>query len=134
MAPNPMKMNTKQSANSSTTSIAASAAASSQEILVRETLRISANLASAPLLQTPSSLTMICCEEIDGRRWKYVAETDASGHFKKNSFRPLSLQSPQAPLDVSSFLFSLSLSHKPSFLDSFYSFFHHHDAGTSRFR
>ncbi|WVZ10544.1 hypothetical protein V8G54_015074 [Vigna mungo] len=99
MAPNPMKMNTKQSANSSTTSIAASAAASSQEILVRETLRISANLASAPLLQTPSSLTMICCEEIDGRRWKYVAETDASGHFKKNSFRPLSLQSPQAPLD-----------------------------------
>ncbi|BAT77254.1 Protein root UVB sensitive 6 [Vigna angularis] len=99
MAPNPMKMNTKQSANSSTSTIAASAAASSQEILVRETLRISANLASAPLLQTPSSLTMICCEEIDGRRWKYVAETDASGHFKKNSFRPLSLQSPQAPLD-----------------------------------
>ncbi|TKY53856.1 root UVB sensitive 6 [Spatholobus suberectus] len=95
MAPNPMNM--KQSANS-TSSIAA---ASSQEILVRETLRISANLASTPLLEAAPSLRMICCEEIDGRRWKYVAETDACGQFKKNSFRPLSLQTPQpqAPLD-----------------------------------
>ncbi|KAJ1400406.1 Root UVB sensitive family [Sesbania bispinosa] len=103
MAPNPMNMNmnlnVKKQSPSTTTSIAAS---SSQEILVRETLRISANLASSPLLETPplqSSSTLICCEEIDGRRWKYVAETDASGRFKKNSFRPLSLQTPQAPLD-----------------------------------
>ncbi|KAJ1427079.1 Root UVB sensitive family [Sesbania bispinosa] len=94
-----MNLNVKKQSPSTTTSIAAS---SSQEILVRETLRISANLASSPLLETPplqSSSTLICCEEIDGRRWKYVAETDASGRFKKNSFRPLSLQTPQAPLD-----------------------------------
>ncbi|RDX84695.1 Protein root UVB sensitive 6, partial [Mucuna pruriens] len=96
MAPNPMKMNMKQSANSTSSSIAA---ASSQEILVRETLRISANLASTPLLEKEPSLRTICCEEIDGRRWKYVAETDASGLFKKNSFRPLCLHTPQAPLD-----------------------------------
>ncbi|KAL9325513.1 hypothetical protein ACSQ67_006158 [Phaseolus vulgaris] len=110
MPPNPMKINTKQSADSTTIAAAAAAAASSQDILVRETLRISANLASTPLLQTPSSLTMICCEEIDGRRWKYVAETDASGHFKKNSFRPLSLHTPQAPVDVCSLLFSFFFS------------------------
>ncbi|XP_027329407.1 protein root UVB sensitive 6 isoform X2 [Abrus precatorius] len=101
MAPNPMNMSMKQSANS-TSSIAGAAASSSQDILIRETLRISANLASTPLLETApleSSLRMICCEEIDGRRWKYVAETDACGRFKKNSFRPLSLHTPQAPLD-----------------------------------
>lgn len=81
---------------------------SSQDILVRETLRISANLASTPLLETPpleleSSVRFICSEELDGRRWKYVADTDASGRFKKNSFRPLTLQmqTPKAPLDVS---------------------------------
>lgn len=96
MAPNsnsnPMKMNMKQSANS--------AAATSQEILVRETMRISANLASTPLLETASSLRMICCEEIDGRRWKYMAETDAHGQFKNNSFRPISLHfdTPHPPL------------------------------------
>lgn len=104
MAPNPMNMK-KQSPPSSTI-----ASSSPQEILVRETLRISANLASSsPLLETTTppplfesaGLRWICCEEIDGRRWKYVAETDSSGRFKKNSFRPLSLQTPQAPLDVS---------------------------------
>ncbi|KAK7263768.1 hypothetical protein RJT34_31365 [Clitoria ternatea] len=88
MAPNPMK------------SASSSIGSSSQDILVRETLRISANLASAPLLQTDR---IICCEEIDGRRWKYVAETDGCGRFKNNSFRPLSLQSSQLhiplPLD-----------------------------------
>ncbi|XP_061357269.1 protein root UVB sensitive 6 [Gastrolobium bilobum] len=107
MAPNPMNLNLnmKQSSNSANT-----IASSSQDILVRETLRISANLASSPLLETPtppsvaesistSTLTFICCEEIDGRRWKYVAETDASGRFMKNSFRPLCLHTPQAPLD-----------------------------------
>ena len=112
--------------------------------LVRETLRISANLASSLEVVDPlpaetttsrssvasfpsSSLSavelecririgggtvgvedfvnpssrLICCEEIDGRRWKYIAESDGNGGFKKNSFRALSLQSPQAPIDVS---------------------------------
>ncbi|MED6208814.1 Protein root UVB sensitive 6 [Stylosanthes scabra] len=97
--------NVKQSAASTTTTIAAS----SQDILVRETLRISANLASSPLLDTPPALTLpasqestlrfICCEEIDGRRWNYVADADSAGGFKKNSFRALTLHSPQAPLD-----------------------------------
>ncbi|AES89601.1 putative Root UVB sensitive family [Medicago truncatula] len=76
---------------------------SSQDILIRETLRISAQLASStpPLLDTttPSTLRFICCEEIDGRRWNYVAETNASGQFKNNSFRSLSLQTPKPPLD-----------------------------------
>ncbi|MED6131172.1 Protein root UVB sensitive 6 [Stylosanthes scabra] len=98
--------NVKQSAASTTTTIAAS----SQDILVRETLRISANLASSsPLLDTPPALTLpasqestvrfICCEEIDGRRWNYVADADSAGGFKKNSFRALTLHSPQAPID-----------------------------------
>lgn len=103
MAPNPLNMK-KQ-----TPKIAPS---SSQDILVRETLRISAELASTPLLDTTplqstsaSTLRFICCEEIDGRRWKYVAETDSSGQFKNNSFRSLSLQTPKPPIDVCCFLF-----------------------------
>nr|KYP52099.1 UPF0420 protein C16orf58 isogeny [Cajanus cajan] len=94
-------MNMKQSAKSSRSSIAA---ACSQEILVRETLRISANLASTPLLETAPSLRMICCEELDGRRWKYVAETDAHGQFKPDSFRPLSVQNPQLQAPIDEFL------------------------------
>ncbi|XP_030553715.1 protein root UVB sensitive 6 [Rhodamnia argentea] len=107
--------------------------ASSQEarLLVRETLRISANLASAPPGPPPpppplvaaessrepgpqaaafgvggeqfvdSSMRLICCEVVDGRRWQYVAENEASvsGRFKKGSFRAISLQSPQSPAD-----------------------------------
>lgn len=46
-----------------------------------------------------SSLKLICCEEIDGRRWKYVAEKDSFGNFKNNSIRTVSLHTPQAPLD-----------------------------------
>ncbi|XP_010442453.1 PREDICTED: protein root UVB sensitive 6 isoform X1 [Camelina sativa] len=86
----------------------------SVRLLSRETLRISASLASPPdddlpLLSPPSpdsqflhsTLRLICCEEIDGRRFKYVAETDgSSGGFKKNSFRAISLHSPQTPFDV----------------------------------
>ncbi|XWS11577.1 hypothetical protein CRYUN_Cryun37aG0010300 [Craigia yunnanensis] len=45
-----------------------------------------------------SSLKLICCEEIDGRRWKYVAEKDPFGNSKNNSIRALCLHSPQAPL------------------------------------
>ncbi|KAK4254490.1 hypothetical protein QN277_009868 [Acacia crassicarpa] len=132
----------KQSSNPSS---AAQTIASSQDAraLVRETLRMSADLASPSpadaiphLAETTSdisssspsssaavlvgsecrrrvrgggvfgtqelmnpSLRLICCEEIDGRRWNYVAENDGSGGFVKNSFRALSLQTPQAPLD-----------------------------------
>ncbi|KAL3843632.1 hypothetical protein ACJIZ3_001035 [Penstemon smallii] len=99
-------------------------------LLVRETLRISANLASAPSpsltenssaterqgsgfvgLVEPqilhSSLRLICCEEIDGRRWKYFAEDNdsvgrssiGSKQLKNNSIRVVSLQSPKAPVD-----------------------------------
>lgn len=95
-------------------------------VLVRETIRISANLASGPpsmpvipptmpesknlrlgLVEDEfidSSLRLICCEEIDGRRWKYVAENDSFGDFKKGSIRSVSLQNPLAPVDVCFFL------------------------------
>ncbi|RZC49063.1 hypothetical protein C5167_017487 [Papaver somniferum] len=88
-------------------------------LLVRETLRISANLASSPSPQklvvsekesssnyvvvedefVNSSLRVICREQINGRRWKYVAETDgSSGRFKKASLRSFSLETtPQDP-------------------------------------
>ncbi|KAE8731849.1 Protein root UVB sensitive 6 [Hibiscus syriacus] len=46
-----------------------------------------------------SSLKLICYEEIDGRRWKYVAERDSFGNFKSNSMRALTLHTPQTPLD-----------------------------------
>ncbi|KNA16637.1 hypothetical protein SOVF_086450 [Spinacia oleracea] len=97
-------------------------------ILVRETIRISASLASAPpspansppaipptvpaalesknlrlgLVEEEyidSNLRLICCEEIDGRRWKNVAENDSFGNFKKGSIRSVSLQTPLSPTD-----------------------------------
>ncbi|XP_058097528.1 protein root UVB sensitive 6-like isoform X4 [Magnolia sinica] len=98
-------------------------------ILVRETLRISADLASSspysPSLiaaascgERPgvkfglveadfldSSLSVLCCEEIDGRRWKYVAARDGSGGFRKSSIRAIELHSPEAPFnDLMSFV------------------------------
>lgn len=94
---------------------------------MRETLRISANLASATAPPIPiaaesdrvrdaaafglveeqfvnSSLRLICREEIDGRRWEYFADTtNKSKQFRKNSaIRVVSLHSPQGPVDVSS--------------------------------
>lgn len=81
-------------------------------LLSRETLRISASLAAPPDDLLPqalpdssqflrSTLRLICCEEIDGRRWKYVAESDGSGKFKRNSVvRAVSLESPRTPFDV----------------------------------
>jgi len=88
-------------------------ASDSVRLLSRETLRISASLASPPVDDLPphsppppdsqflhSTLRLICCEEIDGRRFKYVAESDGSGRFKKNSVRAISLESPQTPFDV----------------------------------
>ena len=132
--PPPIKLKQSQ-ANATAQTLTAAAASSSAShdtarLLVRETLRISANLASSPsipaepplsLADSPeirslnrrrlglveeeyvnSSLRLICCEEIDGRRWNYVAEKDAlSGTFKKNSIRALTLHSPQAPVEVS---------------------------------
>ena len=102
MAPNPMK----QSANSTTTTIA------NKEILVRETMRISANLASPPQPPPPSPIVgIICCEEMDGRRWKYLAESDGFGGFKTNSFLPVSLNSnhPRDPLHVTTLSISTQL-------------------------
>ncbi|KAJ8445810.1 hypothetical protein Cgig2_027891 [Carnegiea gigantea] len=104
--------------------------------LVRETIRISANLASArcsstsastnsspsaiipPTVSVPplesknlrlglveeelidSNLRLLCCEEIDGRRWRHLAENDAaSGRFKNGSIHSVCLQIPQAPIE-----------------------------------
>ncbi|XP_058089963.1 protein root UVB sensitive 6-like [Magnolia sinica] len=100
----------------------AQALASSQDarILVRETMRISANLATASpsLIEVEnsgtragmkfgivqedfidSSLRVLCCEEINGRRWKYVVEKDGSGSFSKGSIRAVGLHAPEAPVN-----------------------------------
>lgn len=57
-----------------------------------------------------SSLRLICCEEVDGRRWKYFAENGGGGgasekQFKNGSIRAVSMHSPQAPVEeVMSFI------------------------------
>ncbi|XWS20673.1 hypothetical protein CRYUN_Cryun31cG0123100 [Craigia yunnanensis] len=117
----------KQSPNSNSNATAQSLTSQESRHLVRETLRISANLASnagvsssssivndgatIPLMDEnrrmglvgeefrESSLKLLCCEEFDGRRWKYMAEKDPFGNFKNNSIRALSLHTPRAPLD-----------------------------------
>ncbi|XP_059648320.1 protein root UVB sensitive 6-like [Cornus florida] len=113
-------MKIKQSSNSASQTLTANTSQDAR-LLVRETLRISANLASSPPPSTvaaesgglrreassglldeqfvDSSLRLICCEELDGRRWKYFAETGGSMQFKKGSIRAVSLQTPQAPVD-----------------------------------
>ncbi|XP_058214977.1 protein root UVB sensitive 6 [Rhododendron vialii] len=104
-------------------------------LLVRETLRISADLASSSSSAAAepssaasaaaesaglrpsaaanlglideqfvgSSLRLICCEEVDGRRWEYFAENGGgrggSKQFKNGSIRSVSLHSPQAPVE-----------------------------------
>lgn len=51
---------------------------------------------------------VLCCEEIDGRRWNYVVEMEGSRSIKKGaSVRVVSLQSPMTPADVSFFFFFL---------------------------
>ncbi|XP_022929493.1 protein root UVB sensitive 6-like [Cucurbita moschata] len=113
----PIKL--KQPQNSAAKSVASSTEA---RTLVRETLRISASLASSPpadsvpptlSLAGPqarkfgivedqfigSSLRLICSEEIDGRRWNYVAENELSGRSKNGSIRAVCCQKPQAPID-----------------------------------
>jgi hypothetical protein len=124
MAHPPIKL--KQSAAQTLTT--SSSSAQDARLLVRETLRISANLAdsaaqplssssplSAALVDSSefvnSSLRLICSEEIDGRRWSYVAEKDASGRFKKgSSIRALSSYNPQTPpIEVQFYKFSFLL-------------------------
>ncbi|KAM7470236.1 hypothetical protein LguiA_008419 [Lonicera macranthoides] len=115
-----MKM--KPASNSPSQTLTSAAATSSQDtrLLVRETLRISANLASAPpstgqeigglrsgnasygLVEerfVDSSSSLVCYEEIDGRRWKYLAQNSDFKQFKKGSIRAVSLQNPQTPVD-----------------------------------
>ncbi|KAL3635211.1 Protein root UVB sensitive 6 [Castilleja foliolosa] len=92
-------------------SVSQTLTSSDARLLLRETLRISANIASAPPPATgedhfvdPSS-RLICCEEIDGRRWKYFAENPGvirgndSKQLKRSAIRAVSLQAPQAPID-----------------------------------
>ncbi|RWR78661.1 protein root UVB sensitive 6 [Cinnamomum micranthum f. kanehirae] len=104
------------------------AASHDARILVRETIRISADLASAPppskieaerlggarselnlgLVDEgflDSSLRVLCCEEINGRRWKYVVEKEGSGRLRKSSIRAIGLQAPDTPMqDLVSFV------------------------------
>ncbi|XVF75096.1 hypothetical protein PTKIN_Ptkin13bG0160700 [Pterospermum kingtungense] len=121
----------KQSPSPNSNATAQSLTSQESRLLARETLRISANLASnavasnsvssssirisddgtaVPLMDesrkmeyvgelAASRLELICCEEMDGRRWNYVAEKDRFGNFRNNSMRALSLHNPQTPLD-----------------------------------
>ncbi|XP_071936020.1 protein root UVB sensitive 6-like [Coffea arabica] len=114
-------MKLKHPSNSTSKTLSATTSSQDARLLVRETLRISANLASAPRPALPpppisaaadgnvatfglveeqflnSSLRLICREEIDGRRWEYFADLDNSKQFRKNSIRAVSLHSRQAP-------------------------------------
>ncbi|CAL5380025.1 unnamed protein product [Camellia sinensis] len=81
-------------------------------LLVRQTLRISANLASSSSSSSSppanlgfveeqfvdSTFRLICCEEMDGRRWNYFADNGPSNQFNMPSIRAVSLQTPQAPV------------------------------------
>lgn len=122
MAPIKLKQTPNSTAQTLTTSHDA-------RLLVRETVRLSANLASSSSSSSPStaassssslvslegrnlglvenqfidsSLRLICCEEINGRRWKYVVDKDGPKKLKMgktSSIRAISLQTPQAPVD-----------------------------------
>ena len=118
-------MKLKHPSNSTSKTLSAMTSSQDARVLVRETLRISANLASAPRPALPpppisaaadgnvatfglveeqflnSSLRLICREEIDGRRWEYFADLDNSKQFRKKSIRAVSLHSRQAPGQVS---------------------------------
>ena len=94
------------------------AASQDARLLARETLRISANLASAPaapaVTSAPearnvgivdeqfvdASLRLICCEEVNGRRWNYVVDNGGNGRGSSGSLRAVCGQTPQAPVDV----------------------------------
>ncbi|KAM0016352.1 putative Root UVB sensitive family [Helianthus debilis subsp. tardiflorus] len=116
-----MKLDRRTSTATSQTLTATTSSADAR-LLVRETLRISANLASSPSSVLPpsetvrspdaasfglieeqfvdASLRLICYEEIDGRRFKYLAQKEGSKLRKgSNSIRAVSLQSRRAPVD-----------------------------------
>ncbi|KAM7265828.1 hypothetical protein ACFE04_003511 [Oxalis oulophora] len=114
----PPRMNITKSSSSSnsatssaTQTLPSSSSSSDARLIVRETLRISANLAVPPpppetktntntntnsISSSSSSssddgqLRFICCEEIDGRRWNYVVDNNISNNnsdslkFKKH--------------------------------------------------
>ncbi|XP_047326640.1 protein root UVB sensitive 6-like [Impatiens glandulifera] len=119
----PIKLNQQPNTTSQTLN---STASQDARLLARETLRISANLASsAPSSSSAlvaaeniglrsealnlgfveeqfvdSSLKLICYEEIDGRRWKYFAHNGESKQLTKGSIRAVSMQqNPQPPVD-----------------------------------
>ncbi|PSS00321.1 Protein root UVB sensitive like [Actinidia chinensis var. chinensis] len=110
----PMKLKPTPAPNSTAQTLTAADA----RLLARESIRISADLAASPPATVAatesvglrnfgfveeqfvdSSLRLICCEEIDGRRWKYFAESGGSKRLKKGSIRVVSLQRPQAPVE-----------------------------------
>ncbi|KAM7473717.1 hypothetical protein LguiB_020960 [Lonicera macranthoides] len=89
-----------------------------------ETLGISANLASAPLSTgqeigglrsdnasyglveerfVDSSSSLVCYEEIDGQRWKYLAQNSDFKQFKKGSPSGLSNPAMIGALEVGGF-------------------------------
>ncbi|XP_047328913.1 protein root UVB sensitive 6-like [Impatiens glandulifera] len=119
----PMKL--KQASNTTTQTLTGTASQDAR-LLVRETLRISANLASAApssssamvaaesiglrpeavnfgLLDeqfVDSTMRLICYEEVDGRRWKYLADNGETKKLRNgSSIRTVSLQTPKAPVD-----------------------------------
>ncbi|XP_060194849.1 protein root UVB sensitive 6 [Lycium barbarum] len=109
-----MKLKHPPSSSSTTLTTATVSSSHDATLLVRETLRISADLASSSSSPPPlsseasfggqfvdSSLRLLCSEEIDGHRWNYFADDSLKcggpDHFKKNSIRAVSLHSPQAP-------------------------------------
>lgn len=99
--PTPPQIKFRQSSSAATTTTTSSS--QDARLLVRETLRISANLASSATSSSSSSppdactfhgVRILCSEEIDGRRWNYVA------HPQTSSIRAISLQTPQPPAHV----------------------------------
>lgn len=113
-------MKLKPPSNSASQTLTATTSSHDARLLVRETLRISANLASAPPSSVPTepllldtSSRLLCCEEIDGRMWKYFPDGSVScGAMqpkKKSSIRAVGLHSPQTPIDVSFLPLRLSL-------------------------
>lgn len=58
-----------------------------------------------------ASSRILCCEEIDGRRWNYVVDVVGTGGVRRcsSAVKAVSLQTPVAPVEVSWFLLALEL-------------------------